>query len=85
MKTIERLTVEPDETIKDETIKAVAWGYTSLAGALSGQVPRGVAPVPAVPGRLGYRSPADRYKERLLEPPLVLNPAAEASAQPAVT
>jgi hypothetical protein len=79
MKTIERLTVEPDETIK-----AVAWGYTSLDGALSGQMPRGVAPVPTVPGRFGYRSPADRYKEQLLEPPLVLNPAAEASAQPAV-
>jgi hypothetical protein len=31
MKTIERLTVEPDETIR-----AAAWGYMSLAGALLG-------------------------------------------------
>ena len=31
MRTKERLTVEPDQTIK-----AAAWGYTSLAGALLG-------------------------------------------------
>lgn len=74
MKTMERLAVEPDETIK-----AAAWGYTSLAGALLGTAKGRIVAVtergiysfessywrPAKPRRLVGRYPVGTVAARL--------------------